>query len=134
MINKPRTLSDYQIKLIEQAARQLKPPQRGVFLIALAGRLGDRPSNIRPGCRHRGDHSEKDRSTMNPLTIPGLTAAQAAAVEASTKLAPQEAWHDGIIRNIAAALPGGGPPWTDADVNSAISTVITGLGITMPVL
>jgi hypothetical protein len=67
------------------------------------------------------------------LSIDGLSAAQAAAVEAATRLLPMRAWHDGLVRNIAALLPGA-PPWVNSDVTAAVEAALTGLGVTTPVL
>jgi hypothetical protein len=67
------------------------------------------------------------------LTIAGLSAAQQAAVEAATRLLPMRAWHDGLIRNVSALLPGA-PPWSNSDVMAAIEAALSDLGVTTPVL
>jgi hypothetical protein len=67
------------------------------------------------------------------LSIDGLSAAQVAAVEAATRLLPVRAWHDGLIRNISALLPGA-PPWANSDVLAAITSALADLGVTTPLL
>ena len=67
------------------------------------------------------------------LSIDGLSAAQAAAVEAATWLLPQRSWHDGLVRNIAALLPGA-PPWANSDVMGAIEAALADLGVVTPLL
>jgi hypothetical protein len=65
------------------------------------------------------------------LSIDGLSAAQAAAVEAATRLLPMRSWHDGLVRNIAALLPGA-PPWSNSDVTAAIEAALADLGVASP--
>lgn len=67
------------------------------------------------------------------LTSDGLSAAQVAAVEAATRLLPMRAWHDGLVRSIAALLPGG-PPWPNSDVMGAIEAALADLGVVTPLL
>jgi hypothetical protein len=67
------------------------------------------------------------------LSIDGLSSAQSAAVEAATRLLPMRAWHDGLVRNIAANLPGT-PPWANSDVMAAVEAALADLGVTTPVL
>jgi hypothetical protein len=64
--------------------------------------------------------------------IDGMDDRQARACEAATRLAPPE-WHDGILRAIAAALPGP-PPWGPGAVESAIKQVLADGGIDAPFL
>jgi hypothetical protein len=66
------------------------------------------------------------------LSIDGLSTAQTAAVEAATRLLPMRAWHDGLVRNIAALLPGA-PPWANSDVLAAITSALADLGVTSPI-
>ncbi len=63
--------------------------------------------------------------------IPGMTIEQQRACEAMCKLAREPSWHDGLMRNVAAALPGE-PPWTNADVQAAIVSVAQSHGIALP--
>jgi hypothetical protein len=67
------------------------------------------------------------------LSIDGLSPAQQAAVEAATRLLPQRAWHDGLVRNIAANLPGAAP-WANSDVMAAIEMALADLGVVTPLL
>jgi hypothetical protein len=57
------------------------------------------------------------------MGIAGLTAEQAAAVEAATLLANDPVRHDGLILAIAAAL-GAGPTYTNAEVTAAMASVL----------
>jgi hypothetical protein len=63
--------------------------------------------------------------------IAGLTSKQAAACEAAARHAPDPAWHDGIMRNIATAL-GDAPPFADLTVKAAIRQVLADLGLDDP--
>jgi hypothetical protein len=65
------------------------------------------------------------------LSIDGLSAPQVAAVEAATRLLPQRSWHDGLVRNIAANLPGASP-WANSDVMGAIEAALADLGVPSP--
>jgi hypothetical protein len=63
-------------------------------------------------------------------SVDGLSIAQAAAVEAAPQTAPA-AWHDGLVRDIAANLPGP-PPWANSDVTGAISVALANVGLAVP--
>jgi hypothetical protein len=62
--------------------------------------------------------------------IDGMSDAQQRACEAATRLGPPEQ-HDGIMRAIAAALPGP-PPWGPGAVEGAIKQVLADAGIDAP--
>jgi hypothetical protein len=62
--------------------------------------------------------------------IDGLSPAQAAAIEAALRSAPAS-WHDGLWRDVSAALPVG-PPWMDRDVTAAIATALANMGLAVP--
>jgi hypothetical protein len=68
---------------------------------------------------------------MDTLLIDGLSPVQSAAVEASTKVAPAS-WHDGLVRDVSAALPVDGPPWSDSDITAAIALALGNLGLVVP--
>jgi len=69
-----------------------------------------------------------------PVSLPsGLTDAQARAIQAAIRAAPDPQWHDGMLRNISARLDGAGP-WDDATINRAILSVFADLGVDGPFL
>jgi hypothetical protein len=63
-------------------------------------------------------------------SIDGLSIAQAASVEAALRTAPPS-WHDGLLRDIAANLPGP-PPWSNSDITGAIATALANVGLPVP--
>ena len=62
-----------------------------------------------------------------------LTDAQARAIWAAIRAAPDPQWHDGMLRNISARLDGDGP-WDDATINRTIFSAFADLGIDAPFL
>jgi hypothetical protein len=64
---------------------------------------------------------------------PALTLQQQRAISAAGRLAPNPSWGDGIMRNICDRFDGDGP-WSNSEVNAAISTVIADAGLDFPVL
>ncbi len=63
--------------------------------------------------------------------ISGMTIEQQRACEQACNLAPQPYYHDGLMRDIAAALVGD-PPWTDQEVQAAIVSTLQNNGISLP--
>lgn len=72
-------------------------------------------------------------SYMGDAPFPGLTPAQAVAIEAACRCAPPSA-HDGLWRGLLAQLGGGGGPWSDATVTAAMRQVLLDGGIPSPYL
>jgi hypothetical protein len=65
-------------------------------------------------------------------SVAGLSAAQAFAVEAALSAAPPP-WHDGLVRDLAAALAGP-PPWDNDTVMAALATALGNNGVKAPFL
>jgi hypothetical protein len=67
---------------------------------------------------------------MGNTPIDGMSVEQQRACEAATELASPEV-HDGLMRAIAAQLPGP-PPWGSGAVEGAIRTELADAGIDAP--
>jgi hypothetical protein len=65
-------------------------------------------------------------------SIPGLSDRQMRTLELNLRCCPNPAWCDGLLSQIAAALPPGGPPWLDPEVDAAIKSAFTATGVDLP--
>lgn len=66
------------------------------------------------------------------LSIPGLSDRQERAMVTALRCCEHRAWYDGLVLQITAALPSGGPPWLDPDVDAAIKSAFTAAGVGLP--
>jgi hypothetical protein len=63
---------------------------------------------------------------VDPMTV--LTLAQQRAIAAALRALPDPSWSDGVRRSVLAQLSGDGP-WSNAQINAAVITAFTDLGI-----